>query len=149
VAVEAAGSLRTIVGVVFFVAGETAGLRLDLEDRFDVAGLAFDKFVRTIQRMVRVDVVVEMNRCPCVGGMAGFAGAAEVTVMVVVFEVTRYARDVHLVVERILTVAVVASVQSVGEWQFPHSCPLRPSWASSSAWQSKHTVGAPTKVWSS
>ena len=109
VAVEAAGSLRTIVGVVFFMAGETAGLRLDLEDWLDVAGLAFDKFVRTIQRMVRVDVVVEMNRCPCVGGMAGFAGAAEVTVMVVVFEVTRYARDVHLVVERIRTVAVGAA----------------------------------------
>jgi len=108
VAVEAAGALRTVVRVVFFVARETVCLRLDLEDRLQVARFTLDQFVRTVQHVFRIDIMVEMNSRPRVSGMAGFAGATEVAVMVVVFQVAGYARDVHLVVERILAVAVVA-----------------------------------------
>ena len=108
VAVQAVRPLRAGVGVVFFVAREATCLRLGFEYRLYVTGLAFDEFVCTVQHMLRVHVVVEVNRRPCVGGMAGLADAPEVPVVIVVFRVAGDARDVHLVVERVFTVAVAA-----------------------------------------
>ena len=107
-AVEAVRPLGALVRVVLLVAGQAAGLRLDLEDRLDMTGFALHQFVRAVQRMIGVGIVVEVNCRPCVGGVAGLAGCSEVSVVIVVFEVAGDAGDVHLVVERVLAVAVAA-----------------------------------------
>ena len=64
--------------------------------------------MRAVQRMARVDIVIEMDRRPCIGGVTGLASSSEVTLVVVVFQVTGNTGDIHLVVERILAVAVTA-----------------------------------------
>ena len=110
VAIEAVGALGTVVRVVFFVAGKTVGLRFYLEDRLDMTGLALNQLVRTVQHVVRVGVVLEENRRPRLGGMAGIAGGAEMTVVVVVFQVTGDAGDVQFVGERVLAMAVATAL---------------------------------------
>lgn len=107
-AVEAGRALGTLVRVVFLVAREAVGLRFDLEDRLDMTGLAFDQFMSTLQRVLGVYIMVEVNRGPGIAGVACLTGRSEMAFVVVVFEMAGDARDVHFVVERVLVVAVTA-----------------------------------------
>ena len=113
VAIETVGTLGTVMRVVFFVACKTVRLRCYLEDRFDVTGLTLDQLVRTIEHVVRVGVVIEEDRRPRLGCMAGLAGGPEVTVMVVVFEVTGDAGDVQVIGERVLAMTVATALLGV------------------------------------
>lgn len=107
-AVQADRPLRAVVGIVFFVTGQAAGVRFGFENRLDVALFACDQFVRAVEAMLRVGVMVEVNHRPCVRGMAGIAGAPEVAVMIVILEMARDAGDIHFVIERILAMAIAA-----------------------------------------
>jgi len=107
-AVETGRALGAVVSVVVLVTGETVGLRFDLEDRLDVAGLAFDQFVCTVQRVVRVDIVVEVNCRTGLGRMAGLTGGPEMSVVVVVLKMAGHACDIQIIVEWVVTVAVGA-----------------------------------------
>ena len=73
-----------------------------------MTGHAFDQLVCAVQRVVRVDIVVEVNRRPRLGRMAGLTGSSEMTVVVVVLEMAGDACDVQFVVEWILAVTVTA-----------------------------------------
>ncbi len=109
VTIEAGGTLRAVVGVVFFVAVDALRQRFDLEDRLDVTGLAFEQFVGTVQRVLRVDIMVELHGGPRCGGVAGVAGDPEMTLVVVVLEMAGDTGDIVFVVEWIFAVAVTAA----------------------------------------
>lgn len=120
-AVQAGCSLCALMGVVFLVAVQAAGFRFGFEYRLDVTPFACDEFVRTVEPVLRVGVMVEVNCRPCFRSMAGIAGAPEMTFMIVVLEMAGDAGNVHFVVERILAVAVAA-----GKFRVPTlQCELR------------------------
>ncbi len=121
VAIEAVSTLGAVVCVVFFVTGKTVRLRLHLEDRLDMTGLALDELVRTVQHVVRVGVVIEEDRRPRLGRMAGLAAGPEVTVVIIVFQVTGNAGDVQFVSERVLAMAVATALLGV----FSVECEVR------------------------
>jgi len=104
VAIETLRPLRSLVGIILFVARQAIGRQSDIENRFDVAGLAFERFVRASQCIAGPDFMIEAGVFPGTAGMTGAAIVAEVTVVVVIFEVTTRARDVEFVRERVLGV---------------------------------------------
>jgi hypothetical protein len=74
--------------VIFGVAGVAAGLKCDLINRLDVALRTLEYFVGTVNLVSGIRIVIELHKGPARADMAGFAGPAEVPVMVVVLEVT-------------------------------------------------------------
>lgn len=74
--------------VVFGVAGVAARLKCDLVNRLDVAFRTFEGFVGAMNLVPGIRIVVELHECPARTDVAGFAGPAEMPVMVVVLEVT-------------------------------------------------------------
>jgi len=95
------------VGIVILVTGETIPLQLYLEDRFDVAGIAFGLQMRADQCVFCVLFVIEVNLCPAAARVAGFAGFAEVAFVIVVLEVAGNTCHIEFIGERILAVAAV------------------------------------------
>lgn len=63
--------------------------------------------------MVGINVVIEGDQVPAVSRMAGIADIAEVSVVVVVFQVARHTCSVHRVAKRIVTVAIVTGQLAV------------------------------------
>lgn len=108
VAIAALDALLALMRIVFRVAVIAGRMQGDVEYRFDMAGLTFDFFVRADERMFGIDVVIEHDGDPFLAHMAGIACVAEVTAVIVVFQMTGYASSLHLIGERIFAVTVVA-----------------------------------------
>jgi len=104
VAIETLRPLRSLVGVILFVTRQAIGHQCDIENRLDVAGLAFERFVRAFQCIAGPDFMIEAGVFPGTAGMTGAAIGAEVTVVVVIFEVATRARDVEFVRKRVFGV---------------------------------------------
>ena len=86
VTVLALDALRAEVRVVFLVAGITSRRQCNLEDGFDVACLALECFMRAMNFMVGIDIVIKHHASPVSGDVAGLTNVAEVSIMIVVFE---------------------------------------------------------------
>ena len=96
-AILAPCALRTRMWIVLQMAGITPRPQGDLEDRVDMTGRAFDRCMRPMQFMIRVSVVIEYDERPLAAYMAGIAGTAEMSVVIVVLEVTGQTSGVELV----------------------------------------------------
>jgi len=77
VAVLASRSLRALMGIVFFVTIVATRQQLNLESGFEVTGCALKFFVRAIEPVARVNVVVKYNNGPAVSDMACITGLAQ------------------------------------------------------------------------
>ena len=103
------GTLGSLVRIVFGVAVVALHGKRNLEDGLDVTELALEFPVRPAQHIVGIRIVIENAACPVVSAVAGLAGFAEVTFVIVILEVTGNAGRLQLVGEWILAVTIVAS----------------------------------------
>ena len=108
-AVIALCALSAFVRIIFRVTGITARLQCGIVNRLDVTVLALESLVRAVNLVVCVGIVIELHECPTRTDMAGFAGPTEMSVMVVVLEVTGNAGHVELVSEWVFAVAIVTT----------------------------------------
>jgi len=96
------------VRIVVLVARVTASYEVDVKNRFDVAfgagnfSMAAEKFV------VCMNIVIKERFDPLCTAMASVAPIAAVPVMRVIFEMARGTSHVHLVLKRVLRVAIAA-----------------------------------------
>ena len=109
VTVVADRALGAFVRIVVFVTGETIGLEFDDENRLDVALFALDRLVRAIQWMIRIRIVIERDLLPVFSNVAGLAGLAEMTFVVVALCVAGVAIDLQAVGEGVTAVTVIAT----------------------------------------
>jgi hypothetical protein len=86
VAVLALDALRAQMRVVFLVTGIASRLQRNLEDRFNVTRFALEFFMRAMNFMVGIDIVIKRHARPVSGNVAGFTNVTEVSIMIVVFE---------------------------------------------------------------
>lgn len=88
VTVRARYSQRAVMGVVFFVAGQAVSGQGHIENRLDVASLAFSLGMRATEGVSGVCGVIELHIRPSGAHMTGLALRAEMSLVVVVFLVT-------------------------------------------------------------
>ena len=88
VAVLALDALCAQMRVVFLVAGIASRRQCNFEDRFNMARFALECFMRAMNFMVGIDIVVEHDAGPVSGNVAGLTDFAEVSIVIVVFEMT-------------------------------------------------------------
>jgi len=108
VAIVAGDALFALVGIVCRVAIVAARIERYIENRLDVAVLAFNRLVGAAQGVVGVRGVVEVDLRPQDDTVAGFALVPEMTFVFVVFDMTADAGCVETVRERVVGVAIVA-----------------------------------------
>lgn len=108
VTVLAGISLGTLVGVVFLMANTTVGRGLNVKDRLDMTGTAFNTGMRTAEGMLRVDIMIEGRLRPRVRNMTGVAALAKMTVVVVIVSVAGEAGGAQLVGKWVFAMAVAA-----------------------------------------
>jgi len=106
VAIAALFAQRTVVRIVVQVTGVAVCHQFHCEYRFDVAVDAGDLLVPAKQLVVRVRVVIKERFGPRIAGVAGVALIAAMTIMLVIFKMAGRAGHIHLVLKRILGVAV-------------------------------------------
>ena len=88
VAVLALDTLRAEMRVVFLVTGVASRCQCNFENGFDMARLTLEFFMRTMNFMVGIDIVIKLDANPVSGDMAGFADVAKAAIVIVVFEMT-------------------------------------------------------------
>lgn len=113
VAVKAKSALGSLVGVVILMADQAILDKLDLEDWLDVARDTLGESVGPLQHIGSLDTVIESDIYPLIIDVAGIAGGTEVSVVIVVFEVTGNAGDIQRVGERVVAVAGIAGELSM------------------------------------
>jgi len=86
VAVLALDALRAEMWVVFLVTGIASRRQCNFEDRLNVTRLALEFFMRAMNFMVGVDIVIKHDARPVSGNVAGLTNVTEVSIMIVVFE---------------------------------------------------------------
>ena len=106
------------VRVVVLVAFAATGQRFLIEDGFEMAGLTFERRMCPVQYVIRVSVVVENEVCKTLRCVTGIATLSHVAVVIVVFAVAREAARIHLIVERVIAMAVAADEQGMLAGQF-------------------------------
>ena len=84
------------------------GIECNLENRLDVAAVAFCFLMSAQEAVVGIIVVVEDGLVPLGTKVAHAAFGAIVFLMVIVFEVTRNAGYVHFIFERIVRMTFAA-----------------------------------------
>lgn len=99
---------RSFVCVVGLMAGEAVAFERDVEYRFDMACRAFRHFVRAIQRIVGIDVVIELDNRPFHVAVTRFTGLSKMSIVRIVVQMTGYAFHLELIRKRITAVAIVA-----------------------------------------
>ena len=87
-AVLALDALRAEMRVVFLVAGIASRRQCDFEDGFNMARFALERFMRAMNFMVGIDIVIEHDASPVGGDVAGLTNVTEVSIVIVVFEMT-------------------------------------------------------------
>lgn len=97
------------VRIVVEMAGFAARLELNLKNRLDMTVVARHFLVQASERVVGVLTVIENRLGPFRTDMADVALATTVFVVFVIFKVARYALAIHLIVKRVVGMAVVAS----------------------------------------
>ena len=102
-------SLCALMRIVFGVAAVAIGLERNVIDRLDVAVVAFDVQVGAIQRIISIPIMIEDTGRPFDLAVTVVAVRPEMTVVIIVFFVARYAADIQLVGERLVTVAFITS----------------------------------------
>jgi hypothetical protein len=108
VAVLTGNALLTFMRVVFSVAIVTAGLQLNVENRFYVAGFTRYFLVGPVQRVIGITGVIEMNLGPISNAVAGITFSTEMPTMLVVFFVTADAGIFQAIRKRIIRMTVIA-----------------------------------------
>ena len=88
VAILALDALRAEVRVIFLVAGIASRRQRNFEDRFDMACLTLERFMRAMNFMVGIDIVIEHDAGPVSRDVAGFANVAKASIVIVIFEMT-------------------------------------------------------------
>jgi len=88
VAVLALDALRAEVRVVFLVAGIASRRQRNFEDRFDMACLTLECFMRAMNFMVGIDIVIKHDASPVSRDVAGLTNIAKVPVVIIIFEMT-------------------------------------------------------------
>jgi hypothetical protein len=86
VAVLAFDALCAQMRVVFLVTGIASRLQCNLEDRFNVTCFALEFFMRAMNFMVGIGIVIKHHARPVSGNVAGLTNVTEVSLMIVVFE---------------------------------------------------------------
>ncbi len=87
-AVLALHTLGAEMWVIFLVTGIASRPRCHIEDRFYMAGLALERFMRALNFMIGIDIVIKRDTIPVGGDVAGLTSVAKVPVVVVIFEMT-------------------------------------------------------------
>ena len=90
-------SLGALMHIVFGMTAVAAGLQGDIINRFNVASDTFRFQVGTLQWIIGILIVIERAGLPFHRAMAVGAIRAEMTFMIVVVFVARYAADIQLV----------------------------------------------------
>lgn len=108
VAIVTQHALRTAVRVIVFVTFATARKGFGFEHWFNVARVALQRDMGPMQYVTGIDIVVERDVRKALGQVAGIALLPHVTVVIVVFAVTRKACCIHVVAERIVAMAITA-----------------------------------------
>ena len=106
VACLALSTQRLLVHVILKMAGITTGIERHFENRFNVAIDARRLEVTAEQFVIGIEVMIEVRLRPGATVVAGVALVAAVGIVLVIFEMTRYALHAHGVFEWILGVAV-------------------------------------------
>ena len=88
VAVLALDALRAQMRVVFLVTGIASRRQCNFEDRLNMARFALEFFMRAMNFMVGVDIVIKHHASPVSGNVAGLTDFTEVSIVIVVFEMT-------------------------------------------------------------
>ena len=88
VAVLALDTLRAEMRVVFLVAGIASRRQFNFENGFDMARLTLEFFMRAMNFMVGIDIVIKHDASPVSGNVAGLTDFTEVSIVIVIFEVT-------------------------------------------------------------
>jgi hypothetical protein len=88
VAVLALDALRAQMRVVFLVTGIASRRQCNFEDGFNMARFALEFFMRAMNFMVGIDIVIKHDASPVSGAVAGLTNVTEVSIMIVVFEMT-------------------------------------------------------------
>ena len=86
VAVLALDALRAQMRVVFLVTGIASRRQCNFEDGFNMARFALEFFMRAMNFMVGIDIVIKHHASPVSGNVAGLTNVTEVSIMIVVFE---------------------------------------------------------------
>ena len=88
VTVLALDALRAEMRVVFLVAGIASRRQCHFEDGLDMAGFALELFMRAMNFMVGIDIVIKHHASPISGDVASLTNVTEVSIVIVVFEMT-------------------------------------------------------------
>jgi len=88
VAVLALDALRAEMRVVFLVTGIASRRQCYFENRFNMARFAREFFMRAMNFMVGIDIVIKNDARPVSGNVAGLTDITEVSIVIVVFEMT-------------------------------------------------------------
>jgi hypothetical protein len=88
VAVLTLDALRAEMWVVFLVTGIASRRQCNFEDRLNMARFALEFFMRAMNFMVGVDIVIKNDARPVGGNVAGFANVAKASIVIVIFEMT-------------------------------------------------------------
>lgn len=97
-----------VVRIIRRMTSEAPAFKRDIENRFDVARGALDRLVRAVQRVVRVDVVIEVDRRPLFITVTLGTFRTKMAIVRVIVEMTSCALRIQRVGKRIGAMAGVA-----------------------------------------
>lgn len=96
------------VRIIVRVAIVAPCFEFDLKYRLDVAFVAGNFLVRTVQQVIRVSVMIKKRFRPIVGAVTAFTFVTEVTVVLVVFQMAGDTGRFQRIGERVLAVTIIA-----------------------------------------
>lgn len=74
-----------------------------------MARFAREFFMRAMYFMVGIDIVIKNDARPVSGNMAGLTDITEVSIVIIVFEMTRHTGSFKLIRKRVFAMTVIAA----------------------------------------